>query len=104
METEQNKVKQFNIDNIWIGFVIGIISPLIALVAFYKIKFGGMSPSEFKHMLDTGGIFSHVVSLCVIVNLAIFYLFLNKEKYKATRGILLSTLIYAGYIAYLKLF
>lgn len=104
MESEQNKVKQFDIDKLWIGFVISLISPLIALFAFYKIKFGGMSPSEFKHMLDTGGIFSHVVSLCVIVNLAIFYLLLNKEKYKAVRGVLLATFIYAGYIAYLKLF
>ncbi len=104
MEPEQNKIKKFDIDSIWIGFVIGVISPLMALLLFYKIKFGDMTPSEFKHLLDTGGIFSHVISLCVIVNLAIFYLFLNKEKYKATRGILLSTLIYAGYIAYLKLF
>jgi hypothetical protein len=58
--------------------------------------------SQFFRFLVLGHVLSVVLSLCLIPNLGMFFLFINKEYYKTTRGIILSTLVYGFIIVVVK--
>ena len=57
---------------------------------------------QFFNFLLTGRVLSAVLSLCLVPNLGLFFLAINKDYYKTTRGIILSTLIYGFIIVFLK--
>ena len=59
-------------------------------------------PQFFKFLL-MGRVLSAVLSLCLIPSLGMFFLFINREYYKTTRGIILSTLLYGFAIVALKM-
>lgn len=63
-----------------------------------------MSAREFYNYVAEAKTASSITSLCVLANLLIFYIFIQTEKYKSTKGVLLSTFIYAGLVCYLKFF
>jgi hypothetical protein len=57
---------------------------------------------QFFAFLLLGRVLSAVLSLCLLPSLGVFYLFVNKEYYKTTRGIILSTIIVGAFIVWLK--
>lgn len=83
------------LDKMWIGTILGLISPLMVLVIFYLIYYTHISFYGFLSKYIEHKALVPLFSLCVIINLALFYLFIQKEKYYAARGIIFSTLIYA---------
>ena len=84
-------MKEFDFDKVWLGILYGIIVPLIVYTLYYLF----INEHNLKRIN---------VSICMVANLAPFYLTLNKELYKATKGVLIGTFIWAGIIAYLSLF
>lgn len=91
-------------DKLWIGVVLGLISPFIALVMYYQLNYSFMNEDEFIRYLKLGDAYTSLVSLCVLANLIAFYPFIWKEKYYAARGVLASTFIWAGIVVFLKYF
>ncbi len=57
---------------------------------------------QFFRFLVLGRVLSAVLSLCLIPNLGLFFIFVNKEYYKTTRGIILSTIVYGFIIVVVK--
>jgi hypothetical protein len=96
---------KINWNSMLTGAIIGIITPLFFLFCYWLFVFSFMSfiPGFFNYLF-LGKIFSAVMSLCVIPNLGVFFLFINKYKNKSGRGVILATLLYAIFIFYLKLF
>ena len=91
--------------NYWIGFIVGLISPFFILFCYWLYVYSYMSfIPDFLKYLSVGKILASVISLCVVPNLGIFFVLLNKERYKSAYGIIGATLLYALYIFYLKLF
>lgn len=88
----------FKIDNIKFGLILGILAPALTLLIIYLIKFLGFNLRELIDLLVSSGVFTKILSLCVIPNLALFFLFLNKYYYETTRGILMATIIVAAFI------
>ena len=84
-------MKNFDFDKVWIGLVSGLIAPLIVFWLYYLFA-------------DQYTLKRVNVSLCMVINLAPFYLTLNNELYKATKGVLISTVAWALVIAYLSFF
>lgn len=82
-------MKNFNFDKVWVGMILGFISPLIVYVIYYYI-------------VTTFNLARINVSLCMAVNLVPFYLSLNREKYNTTKGVIVATLVYGAIIAYLS--
>jgi len=76
-----------------IGLSLGIVLPL---VTFFLIYYFGPSRAsiaafvKFAYMMQA---LAKIMSLCVVPNLAIFYFFLNKEFWYATRGVIAATLL-----------
>ncbi|MHB8260531.1 MAG: hypothetical protein ACYDCN_02060 [Bacteroidia bacterium] len=91
------------LNNFVLGIISGLLVPIIFLFIYWLWSFKYMSfiPHFFKFLL-IGHVLSAVLSLCLIPNLGLFFLFVNKEYYKTTRGIILSTFIYGFIIVALK--
>src|ERR1700740_1840753 len=98
-------MKKINWNHLLTGTILGLFSPFFFLFCYWLFVFSFMSfiPGFFNYLF-LGKIFSSVTSLCVIPNLGIFFLFVNKYKTKSARGVILSTLLYAMFIFYLKIF
>ena len=94
-------------NKITLGLVIGIVSPFV----FMPIILFVLSQSQhvsFSFYWDLAWSdpkkTSKYLSLSLISNLIWFYLFLNREKYEYTRGIILGMLCYVPFMIYTNLF
>lgn len=86
------------IDNLKLGVFLGILAPVIAMLIIYLIQFSNFKLNELIDLLVSKKVFTKIVSLCVLPNLALFFFFLNKNYYYSARGILLSTIIFALFV------
>lgn len=91
-------------DHLLIGTLLGLAAPVIVLFVFYLVRYSHMSFGRFMDMVAMEGTFSPRISLCVIVNLLIFYIFIWTNRYYSARGVILATFVYAGLVVYLKVF
>lgn len=90
-------------DHFLVGFISGLMGPLIGFYFYYLLFFRYMGfTSFFHHVAETGKIIS-VLSVGVIFNLALFFLFYQTEKDKSLRGIVGATFIYAFVVLYFKM-
>ena len=77
----------------WIGLSLGIVLPLVVFLLVYLIGYSDTSFKEFLGFAFVIKALPKILCLCVFPNLAIFYLFLNKEYWYATRGVITATLL-----------
>ena len=93
------------LDNKWAGAIIGIVLPLILVwgVIFILAQSGGypykVMLDRFFNVLSSQG---KMISLSIIGNLGIFYLFLRKNWSHGAMGIILGTLAYIPYVIYVN--
>ena len=66
------KLKELDLDKVWVGIILGLIAPLIV--------YGLYNALVNKLNLKTVNI-----SLCMVIELLPFYITLNREMYKATK-------------------
>ena len=86
------------INNIKLGMLLGIIAPVLSMLVIYLVKFSEYNFQELIDLLVAKGIFTKIISLCVIPNLALFFFFLNKNYYYSARGVLISTILFAFFV------
>jgi hypothetical protein len=91
-------------DLVKLGFALGIIVPLISFFIVYKIKFSSYTLREFYDFLITMNALPKILSLMVIPNLLVFFIFIWTEHLYAARGVLAATVFDAILILALKLF
>jgi hypothetical protein len=90
-------------DTVWIGTITGLITPIFTLFIFYLVKYNHLTFGQFyTDILLANNIITPVISLCVITNLLVFFIFIWTNRYYNARGVLLATMIYAGYVVYKK--
>jgi len=91
-------------DAMWIGAVVGLIAPLITLYVFYLIRYSRNISFEqfYTEILQAHNIVTPSISLCVIINLLVFFIFIWRNRNFNARGVLLATIIYAIYVMYQK--
>ena len=98
-----NKKSKFN--KRWVGGIIGVIGPVIGLFivfTFYNL-FENLSFNRLWYeFMSTPDQKSRFISLAVIVNLPLFYLFLKKNFNSSAMGVVLGTMVYIPIILYLK--
>jgi len=90
-----------------LGLIVGLLLPLlflpliIALVAWFQNFY--FQQLWYKFCTDNN-VMSKMVTLAILSNLGMFYLFLNKEKYHFASGIILGTLLYLPVVVYFLFF
>ncbi len=89
---------KYKYDKLQLGLVLGILAPILTMVVIYFVEFTEYKLSELVNLLVEKKVFTKIVSLCVIPNLALFFLFLNKYLYRSARGVLLATIIFAIFV------
>ena len=96
-------IKKFNWNNFWLGLGAGLLLPFLTLVIYRQWSWKSFGFKHFvKYMIDHG-VLTGILSLCLLPTLGLFFLFINKEKYKTCRGILLATFAYGFLILYVKI-
>jgi len=90
------KKKKSTLFNNWfIGVISGLIIPIPGVYIFYLTQDVSYDFSQFLNLAIKYNLFSQILSVGVIANLLIFFLFLNTNNYKSAKGVILATFIYA---------
>jgi hypothetical protein len=84
-------------DSLKLGFLLGFVAPLISLVVYYLIRFYPLfSISDFINFVSTNKSQITAISVpCLLLNIALFTIYINSHRDKTARGIFGITLIYA---------
>ena len=84
--------------------VILLYSSLVYLgiIIFFYSKFSESNLSEFLTISIQEKMLSPLLSLCAVINLAVFYLFIHFYKLQTAKGVILATFIYGLAIVLLK--
>ena len=81
-------------DHIWIGVLAGLIAPIIILYIIFQLGNFMTNITDFEAFIVN---FKYTVVLfkpSLLINLAIFLLFVNRDYLKFSRGIVFSTMAY----------
>lgn len=84
------------------GFLPGLILPLIGFYIYFLLFFKYMGFASFIQHLQRINMIVSVLSLGVILNLGIFFLFYQKELDRSARGVIAATFVYAALVVYFK--
>lgn len=88
------KKKQPFLDRIIWGIVCGLILPLLIFWIYYLLKFKDIPFNIYIQNLHTYGLLFKIMSLCVLSDLPLFYLFLQFKYMKGARGIVMSCFVF----------
>lgn len=94
MNLEAVMMKKFN--NFWVGFISGVIIPVIFVYLFIGFRYSGeLSPWELIQKLYRVRGLTSLLAIAVLPNLILFYLYLHKEYWTGGKGVIMAVLIYA---------
>lgn len=84
-------------DSLKLGFLLGFVAPLVSLVIYYFIRFYPLfTVSDFFNFVRTNKSQITAISVpCLLLNIALFTIYINSHRDKTARGIFVITLIYA---------
>jgi hypothetical protein len=84
-------------DSLKLGFILGFIAPLVSLVVYYFLKFYPLfTISDFFDFVRTNKSQVTAISVpCLLLNIALFTIYINSHRDKTAKGIFAVTLIYA---------
>ncbi len=85
------------------GFVPALLLPLLGFYIYYLLFFGYMTFDGFVDHVVRSNLAVSVLSLGVILNLGLFFLYYVKEIDKAARGVIGATFLYAFVVLYFKI-
>jgi hypothetical protein len=96
-------MKKVNLNQVWIGMVLGLIIPFIALTCYYFARYSSLSLVDFVKVYKNLGILTHIISLSVLPNLLLFFLFIRQELLKSARGVLLATFLFTFIVLIIRI-
>jgi hypothetical protein len=84
-------------DDIRLGFLLGFIAPIISLGIYYLVKFYPLfTLSDFFSFISTNTNQITAISVpCLVLNIALFTVYINSHRDKTAKGIFAVTLVYA---------
>ena len=80
------------------GAVLGFLLPAFSFMAYAYIRSDGDFLALY-YQLEVLGVHTQVMSLCVLVNIVPFLIFIRAKREKPAQGILLTTILFALLIA-----
>jgi len=94
-------------DNFWMGLVMGLIAPLLGILAFKFSKLSLLSIKDaIQYMLLEPGfrMLTVALSLSLLLNALLFTIYINTHKDKTAKGIFATTLVYGLFVLIIKTF
>ncbi len=87
----------------WWGFTLGLITPVLTIIITYFNVFTNYTIKEFIHFLIMFRVLTKLLSLCVVPNLGVFFLFIWPNFLKAARGTLAATFLLAFVVVIIQI-
>jgi len=90
-----------------LGLIIGIILPILIVplvILFLSWAQNFYYEQLWYRFINNNSTMSKMLTLAVLANLGLFYIFLNKEKYQFAMGVILGTVCYLPLIVYFVFF
>lgn len=92
-----------SLDKTWVGVVVGLLFPILTSFLFFKFAYAGELPYfPFLRQMTVIGGTGMLVAVSCLPNLALFTLLAYTDHLKVSRGLFLSSLLYAFVIVILK--
>ena len=91
-------------DSTILGLIVGVIAPLIVMLAFWKVQFGHTSLIGFYEVMIQSGNLPGLISIGLLGNLGGFFLFYRQKLDVSARGVIMATFLYGLIIVVLKFF
>jgi hypothetical protein len=84
-------------DDIRLGLLLGFIAPIISLGIYYLVKFYPLfSLSDFFNFIAENRNQITAISVpCLVLNIALFTLYINSHRDRTAKGIFAITLVFA---------
>ena len=98
------KTKTPFFDNIYIGFAIGAIVPIITFVLYYFAKFNDILFTDYIASIHHYRLLFKILSLCVLADLPVFYLFIHFKLMKVARGVVSACFLFAFMVMGYRIF
>lgn len=98
------KKKEAVLDKTWVGLLFGIAIPLIAFYSYYWIRFSDLAFFEYVQSMHAYRLLFKVMSLCVLTDLPVFYIFIQFKYWKGSRGVVMACFIFAFMVLGYRIF
>jgi hypothetical protein len=87
----------FKKDNLRLGLVLGLVAPIVSLFIYYFVKFyPTFTVKDFFYFLQTNKSQITAVSVpCLVLNIALFTVYINSHRDSTAKGIFAATIVYA---------
>ena len=85
----------------WTGFLPGLVLPVLMLILIWFLK-SDLALKDFILDFQRRGTLAKALALTGVPNLLLFYIFIWTKRSYAARGVILATLILAGFSLILK--
>ena len=85
-----NKQKTLT-NSIITGLISGLILPIFSLLIFWQLKYPEMKAVESLNFFFNLKILTHLISLCALPNLLIFFIFMWRNLLLSARGVIMAT-------------
>jgi len=94
--------KRSSIDRLIVGFVIGLLVPVIFFMIVYQVKYANVDFIIYIRKTWEMKIFLKILSVCVFPDLGFFLLFYRRKYDMAARGVIMATFMYAFFVLVAK--
>ena len=86
----------FKRDSLKLGLIIGFIAPLISVVGYYFIRFRVFTFGEYlSALIRNKPLLTGITIPCLLLNIALFTVYVNTKRDQTAKGIFAITLVYA---------
>ncbi len=83
-------------DSIVFGAILGLLAPLLSLGMYYAYNIYPNGFGEFlQFIFRERRLFSSLIVICLVLNIALFTVYVNTRKDQTAKGIFAITLVYA---------
>jgi len=80
------------LNNLWLGFSVGIIAPVIAFAVFVS-QFKTLSLGEFVSQMRSLGLLTEALSICALPSFFLFFVFYWKHYNRSAQGVVAAALL-----------
>lgn len=94
-------VENRKLDSMGLGLICGLLLPLLTLIVLWQVRYD-MGLAEFLSSFQRIGALSKIISLSVIPNLLLFFVFIWTNRSFSARGVIFATLIVAMVMLLIK--
>jgi hypothetical protein len=94
----------FKEDKFITGFICGLLAPLLGFYIYFLALFRELGIDGFYHQLVSTNRLAAVISLSLLANLALFFIFDKYSRLRSQQGVIAATFLYGFYVVYLKVF